>query len=486
MPTSAAKNDFATNTGAIIGVSIGGVVALIVGAFVIFLVCGRFRRRRAIAATNAAPSTSEAEPKGGIASRLARGVSGSSRLSARPILNRDLSDNSLPWRSPLSDEDGPIEEDGENVEYPSRQRVGPPVTFVKYAKGSSSGHGHGSSSNGHESAETSGSVHHSPMQPPSMSQVHIMPGFTQAAETMRMGSGSPPSPTAPPRSPSSHGHSSSSTHQGHLSRSATASSLQPNAHSSLAYAGTGASTSGAASGSGSGSGSSNSHSNSGGHGNTGVVVPKVKINGQSRSPSRASSSNKRGFIERLRGGRGSTQGTSGVETPASSSYYPPTAYPIRSSLLNPPIPPAAHSPADTLKPPLLQPPMPMPSPALTDDSRADYVDGLLNPLHSIRRDAGLDPIGTGGNVSEVSLRDHVDYSRPFGGFVFNRMDSSTTVATADTRTTQTARTPTPYTPTINVPAEHARGSEDEPVDDSVDERNRIRERDREQSYFSPR
>jgi hypothetical protein len=88
---------------------------------------------------------------------------------------------------------------------------------------------------------------------------------------------------------------------------------------------------------------------------------------------------------------------------------------------------------------------------------------------------GMDPTGTGGNVSELSLRDNVDYSRPFGGFVSNRMDSSTTVATADTRTTQMARTPqtVPHSipPSIDVPEEHA------------DERSQ--DHSREKSYFSP-
>ncbi|KAE9394557.1 hypothetical protein BT96DRAFT_183041 [Gymnopus androsaceus JB14] len=221
---------------------------------------------------------------------------------------------------------------------------------------------------------------------------------------------------------------------------------------------------------------------SGGHGT--ASVPRVKITEQSRPPSRASSS-KRGFIERLRGGRSSTYGSSaGTETPASSSYYP--TYPTRSSLLNPPVPLSVAP----LEPPprlLLQSTMPpLPSPAATEDSRTEYADGLLNPAHSalaIGMDANV------GNASSLTLGDHVDYSRPFGGFVFNRMDSSTTVGTADTRTTRTQTIRTPG-PSIDIlPPEHEYADENETgpghVADGTNDRNSTPTRE-ERSYFSPR
>lgn len=343
------------------------------------------------------------------------------------MLCRDMSHSTIPWRSPLSDEDGP-EEHIEYGGYPSALSPSvaalpgsspSPVYGGAYAEGggSSSGHihGHETSSNGHEQEQMSDSVDSlgshalGPSMQSSKSQMH---GFTQAAEIMVMGPGSRSRLSLPPVSPvapSSHGHSSSSHHD-HLYRTTTMSSLQPTTNASIL---------------GIGSGSSNSHSMSGGYSRSttttsGLIlsVPRVKINDQSRpsSPKGRSSTSKTkrgGFIERLRGGRGSSQRINGAETPASSSYYP--TLPTRSSLLNPPLPETHETPLEAPPRPFLQPPTPLPSPALTEDSRTNYINGLLSPISALTGDGGIGMDSEAGNMSAVSLRDNVDYSRPFGG-----------------------------------------------------------------------
>ncbi|EEB88511.1 hypothetical protein MPER_13611, partial [Moniliophthora perniciosa FA553] len=72
-------------------------------------------------------------------------------------------------------------------------------------------------------------------------------------------------------------------------------------------------------------------------------------------------------------------------------------------------------------------PAPFPSPAPTEESSLHAPDGLLDPQ-----------LLSGSGMS--SLRDNIDYSRPYRGFVFNRMGSSTTFNTQDTRSTH-AHTP---------------------------------------------
>lgn len=387
----------------------------------------RSRRALGVANSHANPGTPDSRGSRGLGI-LARGVSGSS--SARPMLCRDMSHSTIPWRSPLSDEDGP-EEHIESGAYPGPQdplsssvAAPPGSNFVPvyggaYAEGggSSTGHihGHGTSSNGHEreqlsdSAESLGSHGLGLSMQSSKSQVH---GFTKAAEIMVMGPGSRSRLSLAPISPvvpSSHGHSSSS-HQDHLYRTTTMSSLQPTTNASML---------------GVGSGSSNSHSISGGYSRSATTtsglilpVPRVKINDQSRPSSpkgriSTSKTKRGGFIERLRGGRGSSQRISGAETPASSSYYP--TLPTRSSLLNPPLPEAHEAPLEAPPRPFLQPPTPLPSPALTEDSRTNYINGLLSPMGALTGGGGVGIDPEAGNMSSVSLRDHVDYSRPFGG-----------------------------------------------------------------------
>ncbi|KAJ3892520.1 hypothetical protein GG344DRAFT_64505 [Lentinula edodes] len=353
---------------------------------------------------------------------LARAVSGGS--SSRP-LNRTISSMSTAaWRSPLSDEDGDFENSAAQVPSPVSTNITPGYG-LGFGESSSSGHGQDvgrSSSHGHQSGsvESSGSTYNASSIQSSRSQGFNMPGFGQAAETMRMG------PPMSAKDVSSHGHSTL-LNQDHSHSTGTISSMKFNTSNNHAT-----------NSAGEGSGSSNSHSHSitpGALSETtasaqalSIAIPKLKINDHSVPPSRPSSpkSFKKGLIERLRGGRSSTQGSSStqVPTPASSSYYP--SYPTRSSLLNPPLP-LPDAPLEPPVMPFLQPPLPLPSPALTDDSRMDYTDGLLNPVHSARSgEAGIN-------------------------FVFNRMDSSTTFTSADTRMTQpAAETPALQHPTARL------------------------------------
>ncbi|KAK7683023.1 hypothetical protein QCA50_013695 [Cerrena zonata] len=71
----------------------------------------------------------------------------------------------------------------------------------------------------------------------------------------------------------------------------------------------------------------------------------------------------------------------------------------------------------------------MPSPAWTDRSSQNLPDGLLDPRLGVRLGTG----GASGSSAAISLRDDQDYSRPIGGFVNNRMYSTTTIPTVDTQ-----------------------------------------------------
>ncbi|KAJ3983177.1 hypothetical protein F5890DRAFT_1524983 [Lentinula detonsa] len=453
-PSLASSTNFSTNTGAIIGATIGGAVALVAAAFAIFLVCGRVRRNRSgqiLAGGHGSQGGNRAlgpvytDQMGVVPLRkkvgvLARGFSlGGS--SARPLNRTTSSVSSSAWRSPLSDEDGDVDYPGLHVPIPTSSTTAAPGFGFGFGEGSSSGHDHGSSS-GHDhpsgSGESSGSTYNASSIQSSRSQAHNMPGFGQAAETMvGMASAMSPQPL------SSHGHSTL-LNQDRSHSSGTISSTKGNMNNNRVT-----------NSAGDGSGSSNSHSNATKSGDQTarapmmtVPIPKLKLNDRSAPPSRSTTpkSFKKGFIERLRGGRSSTQGTiqgspstAASTTPASSSYYPTySTFPAQSSLLNPPLP-LPDAPLEPPVLPFLQAPLPLPSPALTDDSRIAYTDGLLNPVHSTHAgEASANPVLHAGNDSSLSLGDHVDYSRPFGGFVFNRMDSSTTFTSADTRTTHPA------------------------------------------------
>ncbi|KAJ3739887.1 hypothetical protein DFH05DRAFT_1529713 [Lentinula detonsa] len=437
-PSLASSTDFSTNTGAIIGATIGGAVALVAAA--------RNRSGQILAGGHGSQGGHRAlgpvyteqmgvVPLGKKVGVLARGFSlgGSSATSTV---------SSSAWRSPLGDKNGDGDYPGLHVPMPTSSTPAAPGFGFGFGEGSSSGHGHDyGSSSGHEhpsgSAESSGYTYNASSIPASRSQGHNMPGFGQAAETMvGMGSAMSPQPL------SSHGHSTLLN--------------QDRSHSSGTISSTkGMNNNRVTNSAGEGSGSSNSHSNATKFRDQTaqapmmtVPIPKLKLNDRSAPPSRSTTpkSFKKGFIERLRGGRSSTQGsiqgspsTAVSTTPASSSYYPTySTFPAQSSLLNPPLP-LPDAPLEPPVLPFLQPPLPLPSPALTDDSRIAYTDGLLNPVHSTHAgEASANPVLHAGNDSSLSLGDHVDYSRPFGGFVFNRMDSSTTFTSADTRTTHPA------------------------------------------------
>ncbi|KAJ3774173.1 hypothetical protein FB446DRAFT_491529 [Lentinula raphanica] len=476
-PSLASNTNFSPHTGAIIGATIGGAIALVAAAFAIFLICGRIRRNRlgqilggrelqggrgnrGVGPT-AGPFTEEmveqgAAPLGKKLGFLARGISLGS--SSRP-LNRTTSSvqSTAAWRSPLSDEDGDEEYPGVNVPLPASPVMTAPGYGLGFGEGSSSGHGHDpGSSSGHEhfsgSVESSGSTYNASSVQSSRSQGHNMPGFGQAAETMAgMGASGGVHQTLS----SSHGHSTL-LNQDRTHSSGTISSTKVNMNDSSV-----------GNSAGEGSGSSNSHSHSlhttAQAQTLAAPIPKLKVNDRSVPPTRSPSpkSFKRGFIERLRGGRSSTQSSMVVTPPASSSYYPSTiTFPARSSLLNPPLP-VSEAP---LEPPVmsfLQPPLPLPSPALTDDSRMAYTDGLLNPAHGLRTTGEMTDMSRpqAGNDSSLSLGDHVDYSRPFGGFVFNRMDSSTTFTSADTRTTTHPVAESPLHQQHDLPPEHLTGDD---------------------------
>ncbi|KAI0075814.1 hypothetical protein K474DRAFT_1563868, partial [Panus rudis PR-1116 ss-1] len=69
----------------------------------------------------------------------------------------------------------------------------------------------------------------------------------------------------------------------------------------------------------------------------------------------------------------------------------------------------------------------MPSPVWTEHSSQHAPEGLLDPKLGMR-------LGMAGMESSaaISLRDDVDYSRPIGALVNNRMYSSTTLKTMET------------------------------------------------------
>ncbi|KII84601.1 hypothetical protein PLICRDRAFT_179411 [Plicaturopsis crispa FD-325 SS-3] len=187
-----------------------------------------------------------------------------------------------------------------------------------------------------------------------------------------------------------------------------------------------------------------------------------------------SSDSFKSFVSRLRGGRGSSP-ESPVKSRGPSPTYPPPMYPARvsptmtrrptsptypgdrpppgflrshtpppSSLLNSHSPTttvfAAHAPPRDIPPENMRKPWeraPLTLPPLPSTSAEDPPEprSLLDPRLSFR-------LGAVGQSSSSSLRDHVDYSRPIGGLVNNRMNSTTTFDTKDTKDSLEAqRTP---------------------------------------------
>ncbi|KAI3616723.1 hypothetical protein WG66_011671 [Moniliophthora roreri] len=495
---------FAQNKGAIIGVAVGGVIAVIIAVVLLFLFCRRWRRKRAESVLPAA-STSPVVGLGSLRRDVSRG--GLSGSSSRRMLIRNYSSTDPghggTWRPPLSDEDDDDPDPMQMAQIPPLPQSPMGVTGLSQGHSSSgedlgSGStGHGSSQGGHSYAPDQYAAYYNmpsnaDLVRRSSTQNQMMPGFGQAAEhmvvatdlssrtttpmspTFSIGPPPPPLPRSasfnkvPPPSAyaypsSSHSHGSSSTDDVGLGPG-----RKNGSGTSLMHTNTMKSVT---------SSSSGSHS----HSQSSVPVPRVRI--QEATPTKAdgdrlrgrreSTGSIKGLISRLRGGRSSTQELDSMSingkgkakevfpTPASSSFYPPTSLsgPMRpSSLLNPPLPPPlpagpvemqqlgvepAHVPLGWIHPE----PAPFPSPAPTEES-LHAPDGLLDPqlLSGSASVSRSDLHAPGHEItsrpSTGSLRDNIDYSRPYRGFVFNRMGSSTTFNTQDTRSTH-AHTPGP-------------------------------------------
>lgn len=76
----------------------------------------------------------------------------------------------------------------------------------------------------------------------------------------------------------------------------------------------------------------------------------------------------------------------------------------------------------------------MPSPALTERSSHHAPEGLLDPTLGTQ----LGSQGMGSSAA-ISLRDDIDYSRPIGGLVNNRMYSTSSIPTVTTTPEATRR-----------------------------------------------
>ncbi|KAJ6450947.1 hypothetical protein C8R47DRAFT_1230022 [Mycena vitilis] len=426
---------FAHNVGGIIGVAIGGVVALLIGVLVVFFLCGRLRFQR---------SRSAAPP-------AMRQVGGGALSGAAPG-----------WRSPLADDDDSVHNENEVTNRTSGVGGWGGGTSVGHGaptEGSGSGSGDGSSQ-GHTS------VGHMPFAP-SSSGGH-MP-FAQAGATLAGAGGLTVNTAA-----SSHGHSSSSNDSHTLSTSSPSSS--PAEY--YPY--------------------SKQSSSGGGHGTTAPSSYSQHLHQLSpRSPSlRASpqppaslspnfqkdlpsSPSSFGFFGRMRGGRASSTSSS-TGAPFSPSALPdPTREreaARRSSLLNPPAwyaenygsssgsgsgsgsTPGSGSGSGNASgsgsgsgsggrrgvggwyPPRAEP---MPSPALSDMSAGEGEGGWLAAGGRGGRTGLLRPglaVLLPQTHSTRSLGDHVDYSRPIGARLAQRMESAATFATV----TSTASTEENY------------------------------------------
>lgn len=409
-------------------------MALVLIVTAVFFFCARWRRTRHTAQTPAAAT-----------SGLTRGSS--KATGSRRTLMRNPSSN-ISWRPPLSDEyDDDPEDHVQMSQVPMAHMVAgvgvPTSPSHSSHEGdvslSTSGHGHSSNLSHEQSPPSSPPV-------PSTSQTGVemtrrpslprqMPGLGQVSETMRITTVEL-SPSSPPVSPTfslspqplpTAAYGSSSSH-GH-------SSTELGGSSSLVHSNTMITTASSSSG-------SHSHSHSSHHAT--APIPRVRIQEASPNSSlrqRTSSTGSfRGLISRLRGGRSSTQDlpsgslkgkgrANRVPAPA-SFYYPGTSLPNRaSSLLNPPLPLSFLSQEPAEIAPFSVTDLPLPTP---DEELGP--EGLLDPQLLTKELPTRPSLG--------SLRDNVDYSRPYRGFVFNRMGSSTTFATQDTR----RRTPGVETP----------------------------------------
>ncbi|KAL0065415.1 hypothetical protein AAF712_007624 [Marasmius tenuissimus] len=351
-----------------------------------------------------------------------------------------------------------------------------------------SGHGH-SSTYSHSHSQYGSTVDVARQPSVARQNSNKMPGFGQAAEHM----GAVEYPALPPKTPTSPLFSTSpsvspivppsskgiSPPSAYMMHSPTYASSSSHGHSSSSD-GHGTMVPGAGSGPSlqhtntmmSNNSSSGSHSHSLPPSNTSHTPipppPRVRIHESSprntisgksvqRMQSRDSSASFRGLISRLRGGQRTSSQDLSVSSPigrrdtlttttaSSSFHYPPTSTVGPSSLLNPPLPPPVSIPRS--EEPWGEQQLPLPSPVPTEESSVRITEGLLDPHlvagsrlgHELDEDEAeanyarmLRELGTTPSVG--SLRDNVDYSRPYRGFVFNRMGSSVTFATQDTRT----------------------------------------------------
>ncbi|KAH7921853.1 hypothetical protein BV22DRAFT_1131939 [Leucogyrophana mollusca] len=120
-----------------------------------------------------------------------------------------------------------------------------------------------------------------------------------------------------------------------------------------------------------------------------------------------------------------------------------------------------HLPAPTW------PPESLPSPVPTEESRR--ADGLLDPR--LQEEALWR--GEGGSVA--SLRDFVDYSRPIGGHIKNRLYSWTTFGTQDTQDTRDSgdRTISPHMSLRDLEAGHSGTALSHAVDHHLRNQNKV-------------
>ncbi|KAJ7778990.1 hypothetical protein B0H16DRAFT_1500748 [Mycena metata] len=461
------SNSFAHNVGGIVGVAIGGVVALIIGVVLLFFLCSPIRRR------------------------FKKAYPGSRLAGAAPQMRQLRSSGA--WRSPLGDDDDE-----------SLQGVG----YGSTAHGSASGEGRGSSDA------------HSPFETP----VAGAGSFGQAGVALALGGlGAAGAAGDEPGSPiggaassqghssqghgaafggvSSHGHSSQShgavagvSSQGHsyepgstLAHTNSSSSNSRSQHSSPFSGGLSSNSHTFFSSppiSGDGEHQNRNKTSSSGHEHniSAATSPTTNLaSGSSAfpflsniSPSNPDSSKRRssleaprpayptppssyddnsikGLLTRLRGGRGSSRASTQPPAFTPGSLQDPTssrrADRPGSSLLNPlpgwgdafaaasnfGIPSADGSSSShhdsgmqaarggmpgayAWRPTAAQP---LPSPAFSEDG-SGYIapTGLLRP--------GLAMLQPASSQSTHTLGDHVDYSRPFGARVNVRMESAQT------------------------------------------------------------
>ncbi|KAJ6508690.1 hypothetical protein C8R45DRAFT_1089844 [Mycena sanguinolenta] len=368
-------DSFARNVGGIVGVAIGGVVALVVGVLVVFYLCGRFRPRFRAAAT-ASRGT-----QGGVAATDMRERGG--------------------WTSPLARDDESLRGYGATGTWQG-------ASSQEHASAEGSGEG---SSEARASSEVHG-LHGS-----SSGHGHTTMAFAEAGETLAAGAvlgaasslGHGQAPSSQGHSNSSNSHANTGSSSSHAQMSSPTSSSPPHASSSDH---------------GNTSGSAYTHTRASPPSSYALHQPQPQApreeGGASPKPSP--------FLWRLRGGQGSSTPTPPAFDP--STLQPPTARSGRppSSLLNPPstwgeaFAQAVSTGSGWRPPPLVSPALSTGSNA-SDDAGVVPREGLLRPGLAVLQQSH----------STRSLWDHVDYSRPIAGAGEGRtnlrMESAATFAT---------------------------------------------------------